>query len=174
MTKEFNIVTFAQEVVRMKLTKLNFNVQKTKKNFDAIAPNGDKYLVLVRGRHRTEGPTKSEEGEHLTIHLINKRGVYLLDNAPPNTYLGVVVIKAVSEQVEIIIAPFRDILKINGYFEFERGRRDICYVRMIDEYLSKYANMPNKLVCDSEPLSNWRDLYGRCGVSESPAESKRQ
>ena len=172
MTKEFNIVTFAQEVVRMKLTKLNFNVQKTKKNFDAIAPNGDNYLVLVRGRHRTEGPTRSKQDEHLTIKLINESGEYLLDNAPPNTYLGVVVIKAVSEQVEIIIAPFRDILKINGYFE--SGRRDICYVRMKDEYLSKYANMPNKLVYDSEPLSNWRDLYGRCGVSESPAESKRQ
>ena len=172
MTKEFNIVTFAQEVVRMKLTKLNFNVQKTKNNFDAIAPNGDKYLVLVRGRHRTAGLTESQEDEAVKIDLIDKRGVYLLDNAPPNTYLGVVVIKAVSEQVEIIIAPFRDILKINGYFE--SGRRDICYVRMKDEYLSKYANMPNKLVYDSEPLSNWRDLYGRCGVSESPAESKRQ
>ena len=166
MTKEFNIVTFAQEVVRMKLTKLNFNVQKTKKNFDAIAPNGDKYLVLVRGRHRTAGLTESQEDEAVKIDLIDKRGVYLLDNAPPNTYLGVVVIKAVSEQVEIIIAPFRDILTINGYFEFKRGRRDICYVRMNDEYLSKYANMPNKLVYDSEPLSNWRDLYGRCGVQE--------
>jgi hypothetical protein len=171
MTKKFQIATFAQEVVRVKLTKLNFDVQKTKNAFDAVAPNGDKYFVLVRGRRRTAGPTESQEGESVKIELKTKSGGHLLDDAPPNTYLGVVVIKAVSEQVEIIIAPLRDLLKINGYFE--SGRRDICYVRMNDEYLSKYANMPNRLVYDSEPLSNWRDLYGRCGVQESPAESKR-
>ncbi len=162
MTKKFQIATFAQEVVRMKLTKLNFDVQKTRKGFNAVAPNGDKYFVLVRGRHRTAGLTESQEDEPVKIDLIDASGGHLLDDAPPNTYLGVVVIKAVSEQVEIIIAPFRDLLKINGYFE--SGRRDICYVRMDDEYLSKYENMPNKLVYDSEPLSNWRDLYGRCGA----------
>ena len=159
MTKNFQTATFAQEVVRMKLTKLNFDVQKTRKGFNAVAPNKDKYFVMVSGRRRTAGPTESQEKESLKISLKRESGGHLLD---PNTYLGVVVIKAVSEQVEIIIAPFRDLLKINGYFESDRC--DLCYIHMNDEYLSKYANMPNKLVYDSEPLSNWRDLYGRCGV----------
>lgn len=159
MAKKFQIETFAKEVVKMKLKELNFAVQETREGFNAVAPNGDKYFVLVRGRRRTAGLTESQEDESVKISLKNVR--HLLDNDSLNTHLGVVVIKAVSKQVEVIIAPFRDILEINRYFE--SGRSDICYVRMKGEYLFKYANMPSKLVYTSEPLSSWSDLYLKLG-----------
>jgi hypothetical protein len=158
----FSIDTFKMELVSAKLAGSGFIVRNTgdRDTLSAVSTDGTEYVVVVRGRRRTAGPTESQEDEAFKMNP--KAPPYPLDDASGNIALAIVAIKVVSERVVVIVAPARKLLEINGYYTSER--RDVCYIRMTDDYILRYRSLrgPLLLVSD-EPLAEHRELYRRCG-----------
>jgi len=166
-TNSFNIRNFSREVIKAKLSDFGFTVQTAKgSTLDASLPDGTTFTVQIWGRSRKGGEKKSQEGEAFknSSKSIDK---HLRDNSINKVLGGAVAVNEVSKKVVVIIAPLADLLKVNGFLKPDGTRNDIFYIRMNDEYLTRYRrihstipHIPHVVV---EQLDTWQDLCRQCG-----------